>query len=120
MPHPLDRSSLHIKQANVYKNIRKALLFLCNPLIFLYFQEPRKLNCRNLIEFERKLHYCISRTMAAISLCFIILITPWTFKEVIEACTGTKVSYYMPSAIITYFETQCLHLEDNFEDSNVM
>ena len=29
--------------------------------------------------------------MAAISLTFIILITPWTFKEVIEACTGTKV-----------------------------
>jgi len=55
-------------------------------------QEPKRLACRSLIEFERRVHYSISRTMAAISLTFIILITPWTFKEVIEACTGTKVS----------------------------
>ena len=29
--------------------------------------------------------------MAAISLGFIVMVTPWTIQEVVAACTGTKV-----------------------------
>jgi hypothetical protein len=28
--------------------------------------------------------------MAAISLGFIVMVTPWTIQEVVAACTGTK------------------------------
>jgi hypothetical protein len=29
--------------------------------------------------------------MAAMSLGFIVMVTPWTIQEVVAACTGTKV-----------------------------
>jgi hypothetical protein len=40
---------------------------------------------------ERRLSTSASRTMAAISLGFIVMVTPWTIQEVVAACTGTKV-----------------------------
>ena len=70
-------------------------------------QEPKQLNCRNLIVVERRLHYNISKTMAALSLSFIILITPWTFKEVIEACTGTKVLSFCLTFIYSQTRINC-------------
>ena len=34
----------------------------------------------------------MARSMAAISINFIIVVTPWTLKEVVVSCTGAKVS----------------------------
>lgn len=34
-----------------------------------------------------------SRSMAAISLGFIVMVTPWTIQEIVTACTGSKVSF---------------------------
>ncbi|KAI8039540.1 hypothetical protein M5D96_006954 [Drosophila gunungcola] len=33
-----------------------------------------------------------SRSMAAISLGFIVMVTPWTIQEIVTACTGSKAS----------------------------
>lgn len=33
----------------------------------------------------------VSRTMAAMSLGFIVMVTPWNIQEVVAACTGSKV-----------------------------
>lgn len=43
-----------------------------------------------LISQERRLSTTASRTMAAMSLGFIVLVTPWTIQEVVVACTGTR------------------------------
>ncbi|CAG9864093.1 unnamed protein product [Phyllotreta striolata] len=43
-----------------------------------------------LITQERRLSTTASRTMAAMSLGFIVLVTPWTIQEVVAACTGTR------------------------------
>ncbi|XP_066248611.1 trace amine-associated receptor 8c [Euwallacea similis] len=43
-----------------------------------------------LIDQERKLSLVCSRTMAAMSLGFIVLVTPWTIQEVVAACTGSR------------------------------
>lgn len=40
---------------------------------------------------DRRQHYNMARSMAAISLNFIIVVTPWTLKEVVLSCTGAKV-----------------------------
>lgn len=40
---------------------------------------------------DRQQHYNMARSMAALSLSFIILMTPWTMKEVAISCIGTKV-----------------------------
>ena len=45
-----------------------------------------------VIVAERRQHYNMARSMAALSLSFIILVTPWTLKEVAVSCIGTKVS----------------------------
>ena len=37
----------------------------------------------------------MARTMAGLSLNFIIVVTPWTLKEVVVSCTGTKVILYI-------------------------
>jgi hypothetical protein len=42
-----------------------------------------------------KMHFEISRTTAAISLIFIISITPWAFQEGVIACIGGQVSPLM-------------------------
>lgn len=36
----------------------------------------------------------VSRTMAAMSLGFIVMVTPWSIQEVVAACTGSKVNLY--------------------------
>ncbi|XP_060533010.1 trace amine-associated receptor 8c [Cylas formicarius] len=43
-----------------------------------------------LLTQERKLSTSASRTMAAMSLGFIVLVTPWTIQEVVAACTGSR------------------------------
>ena len=45
----------------------------------------------------------MARTMAGLSLNFIIVVTPWTLKEVVVSCTGTKV-------IDIYNYMECLYL----------
>ena len=35
-----------------------------------------------------------SRSAAAISLTFIVLVTPWAIQQVITSCTGTNVSKF--------------------------
>ena len=44
-----------------------------------------------MVEHERVLRGSTSRTMAAISLGFIVIVTPYTIQEVVAACTGSKV-----------------------------
>ncbi|XP_076224236.1 trace amine-associated receptor 8b isoform X3 [Nomia melanderi] len=43
-----------------------------------------------LVDHERRLSTSASRTMAAMSLGFIVMVTPWTIQEVVAACTGSK------------------------------
>lgn len=43
---------------------------------------------------ERILTTNASRTMAAMSLGFIVVVTPATIQEVVAACTGCKVKSY--------------------------
>uniref|UniRef100_A0A182QWR3 G-protein coupled receptors family 1 profile domain-containing protein n=1 Tax=Anopheles farauti TaxID=69004 RepID=A0A182QWR3_9DIPT len=40
---------------------------------------------------DRRIHGSTSRTMAAISLGFIVIITPWTILEIVATCTGSKI-----------------------------
>lgn len=40
---------------------------------------------------ENRLIGSVSRTMAAMSLGFIVMVTPWAIQEVVAACTGSKV-----------------------------
>ncbi|CRL05781.1 CLUMA_CG018809, isoform A [Clunio marinus] len=44
-----------------------------------------------MVEHERVLRGSTSRTMAAISLGFIVIVTPYTIQEVVAACTGSKI-----------------------------
>uniref|UniRef100_A0ABD2X9B3 G-protein coupled receptors family 1 profile domain-containing protein n=1 Tax=Trichogramma kaykai TaxID=54128 RepID=A0ABD2X9B3_9HYME len=53
-----------------------------------------------LILHERRLSTAASRTMAAMSLGFIVMVTPWTIQEVVAACTGTK-----PPAFLDFIAT---------------
>ncbi|XP_049298396.1 5-hydroxytryptamine receptor 1A isoform X1 [Anopheles funestus] len=43
------------------------------------------------VEDDRQIHGSTSRTMAAISLGFIVIITPWTILEIVATCTGSKI-----------------------------
>lgn len=45
-----------------------------------------------ILEQERNLNGPTSRSMAAISLGFIVMVTPWTIQEIVTACTGSKVT----------------------------
>ncbi|XP_044018750.1 trace amine-associated receptor 9 isoform X2 [Aphidius gifuensis] len=47
-------------------------------------------NIERLMVHERRLSTSVSRTMAAMSLGFIVMVTPWTIQEVVVACTGSK------------------------------
>ncbi|KAG8035048.1 hypothetical protein G9C98_001538 [Cotesia typhae] len=47
-------------------------------------------NIERLVAHERRLSTSASRTMAAMSLGFIVMVTPWTIQEVVVACTGSK------------------------------
>lgn len=44
------------------------------------------------LESTRRLTGSTSRTMSAMSLGFIVMVTPWTIQEVVAACTGSKVN----------------------------
>ncbi|XP_070505572.1 trace amine-associated receptor 1 [Chironomus tepperi] len=55
-----------------------------------------------MVEHERVLRGSTSRTMAAISLGFIVIVTPYTIQEVVAACTGSKVPPIM-EFIVTWF-----------------
>ncbi|XP_053671050.1 5-hydroxytryptamine receptor 1A [Anopheles nili] len=44
-----------------------------------------------VVEDDRRIHGSTSRTMAAISLGFIVIITPWTIQEIVATCTGSKI-----------------------------
>ncbi|XP_053688407.1 5-hydroxytryptamine receptor 1D [Sabethes cyaneus] len=44
-----------------------------------------------LVEHEQRLNGSTSRTMAAISLGFIVIVTPWTIQEIVATCTGSKI-----------------------------
>lgn len=45
-----------------------------------------------MVAQEKRLSGSTSRTMAAMSLGFIVMVTPWTIQEVVAACTGSKVN----------------------------
>lgn len=47
-----------------------------------------------MIVQENRLSGSTSRTMASMSLGFIVMVTPWTIQEVVAACTGSKVSLF--------------------------
>lgn len=55
-----------------------------SPCIVIYFFQ--------ILEQERNLNGPTSRSMAAISLGFIVMVTPWTIQEIVTACTGSKVT----------------------------
>ncbi|XP_055705323.1 trace amine-associated receptor 1 [Phlebotomus papatasi] len=44
---------------------------------------------------DRHVSGSTSRTMAAMSLGFIVMVTPWTIQEVVAACTGSKVPPFL-------------------------
>ncbi|KAF6200011.1 hypothetical protein GE061_006310 [Apolygus lucorum] len=48
-----------------------------------------------MVAHERRLSTNASRTMAAMSLGFIVMVTPWTIQEVVVACTGSKMPDFL-------------------------
>ncbi|BES99411.1 7 transmembrane receptor (rhodopsin family) [Nesidiocoris tenuis] len=48
-----------------------------------------------MVAHERRLSTSASRTMAAMSLGFIVMVTPWTIQEVVVACTGSKMPEFL-------------------------
>ena len=61
-----------------------------------------------MLEVERRMHVEISRTTAAVSLIFILSITPWAFKEAVMACIGGKViAIFLPKFRIRYRRHGC-------------
>lgn len=61
--------------------------------------------CCHFQPIEQELHFSgsTSRTMAAISLGFIVIVTPWTILEIVTACTGSKVNLWLILAIVLCF-----------------
>lgn len=57
---------------------------------------------------EKRLTGSVTRTMAAMSLGFIVMVTPWTIQEVVAACTGSKVIYL----IFFFFITLKIHFQN--------
>lgn len=45
-----------------------------------------------VVSIERRLNGSASRTMAAMSLGYIVMVTPWAIQEIVAACTNSKVS----------------------------
>lgn len=68
-----------------YLIAQKALSLFCS-------QGSTMLSYDGLMEVHQKLNFAISQSTAALAVSFIILITPWTFKEVVEGCVRSKVS----------------------------
>lgn len=48
---------------------------------------------QNINVQDNRLSGSVSRTMAAMSLGFIVVVTPWSIQEVVAACTGSKVIF---------------------------
>ncbi|XP_073846517.1 uncharacterized protein [Musca autumnalis] len=44
---------------------------------------------------EKKTSGATSRSMAAISLGFIVMVTPWTIQEIVATCTGSKLPPFL-------------------------
>ncbi|XP_068146302.1 uncharacterized protein [Drosophila tropicalis] len=51
-----------------------------------------------------------SRSMAAISLGFIVMVTPWTIQEIVTACTGSKC---FPHEDTPEHKSACCHINAN-------
>ncbi|XP_050295525.1 trace amine-associated receptor 1 [Anthonomus grandis grandis] len=63
----------------------------CNSVASATVESQQQANSiEKLFDHERKLGLVCSRTMAAMSLGFIVLVTPWTIQEVVAACTGSR------------------------------
>lgn len=45
-------------------------------------------------QYDNRFSGSVSRTMAAVSLGFIVMVTPWAIQEVVAACTGSKVTLF--------------------------
>ncbi|XP_054257910.1 trace amine-associated receptor 9 [Macrosteles quadrilineatus] len=58
-------------------------------------QEISTASMEKLMAHERRLSTNASRTMAAMSLGFIVMVTPWTIQEVVVACTGSKMPPFL-------------------------
>ena len=52
---------------------------------------------------DQRQHYNMARSMAVLSLSFIILVTPWTMKEVAVSCIGSKVRYSSLACSLSFF-----------------
>lgn len=65
------------------------LLYLLTLQLYFIFKGKFSFSLQ-LLSQERRLSTGTSRTMAAMSLGFIVLVTPWTIQEVVAACTGSR------------------------------
>lgn len=69
--------------------------FEVNPKLILHSTHSNQTSLLYIFQIfatEKCLSGSASRTMAAMSLGFIVMVTPWTIQEVVAACTGSKVS----------------------------
>ncbi|KAG8332170.1 trace amine-associated receptor 9 [Homalodisca vitripennis] len=62
-------------------------------------EEINNASLEKLVAHERRLSTNASRTMAAMSLGFIVMVTPWTIQEVVVACTGSKMPPFLDFTI---------------------
>ncbi|KAJ6647512.1 hypothetical protein Bhyg_02735 [Pseudolycoriella hygida] len=49
----------------------------------------------SVVSLERRLSGSASRTMAAMSLGYIVMVTPWAIQEIVAACTNSKVPPFL-------------------------
>ena len=59
-----------------------------------------------------------SRSAAAISLTFIVLVTPWAIQQVITSCTGTNVSNDLFLLAITRIES--VEKKETYDTYNIL
>lgn len=57
---------------------------------------------QQIVAQERRLSGSVSRTMAAMSLGFIVMVTPWTIQEIVAACTGSKVNTKIRNTLLIF------------------
>jgi len=75
---------------------------LCLGITYKNLNEPASSSTLQFIAHERRLSSNAARTMAAMSLGFIVMVTPWTIQEVVAACTGSKVPPFL-DFLVTWF-----------------
>lgn len=56
-----------------------------------YHNFPSQQSLFQVVSIERRLNGSASRTMAAMSLGYIVMVTPWAIQEIVAACTNSKV-----------------------------